>query len=80
MGNEQASFIPFSTGPRACVGRNVAEMELKMITATVALGFDFELEEGQRARGLETREGFLRKPVGCGVRVRKRVRGQVELS
>ncbi len=71
---KQASFIPFSTGPRACVGRNVAEMELKLITATVARGFEVVLKEEQREGGLVTREGFLRKPVGCGVRVRRRAR------
>lgn len=51
-----------------------------MITATVGLGFEFELVEkgvgGLGKGGLRTREGFLRKPVGCGVRVRRRVRGE----
>lgn len=71
---QKSAFIPFSTGPRACVGRNVAEMELKLITSTVALGFDFELSKRQKERGLVTREGFLRKPVECEVRMRRRER------
>lgn len=42
-----------------------------MIVGTVAKGFEFELRE----RGaLETREGFLRKPVGCRVGMRRRAR------
>ncbi|KAL8657033.1 MAG: hypothetical protein Q9226_002325 [Calogaya cf. arnoldii] len=70
---QRASFIPFSVGPRACIGRNVAEMELTVIVATVVLGFEFELREEE----LETREGFLRKPVGCRVGVRRRRLGRV---
>lgn len=66
---QKSAFIPFSYGPRSCVGRNVAEMELALIVSTVARRFEFELlEEG----ALETREGFLRKPVGCQVGMRRR--------
>ena len=66
---QKAAFIPFSYGPRACVGRNVAEMELALIVSTVAKRYDFELRQDT----LETREGFLRKPLGCKVGMRKRV-------
>ena len=67
---QKEAFIPFSTGPRACVGRNVAEMELKCMVGTVFRNFEFRDEhEGP----MQTREGFLRKPLGfnVGVRVRK---------
>ena len=63
------AFIPFSYGPRACVGRNVAEMELVLIVSTVFRKFEMELRQGE----LETREGFLRKPLACMVGVRRRV-------
>lgn len=66
---QKNSFIPFSTGPRACVGRNVAEMELALIIATIFRGFDLE----SRQHVLETREGFLRKPLACIMCMRKRV-------
>ncbi|KAI4239991.1 MAG: hypothetical protein L6R40_005423 [Gallowayella cf. fulva] len=65
---QKGSFIPFSVGPRACVGRNVAQMELALIVSTVIKGFVFELRE----EGMETREGFLRKPVRCRVGMRRR--------
>lgn len=52
-----AAFIPFSVGPRACVGRNVAEMELKCIVGTVFRNFEFRDEDSSPI--LETREGFL---------------------
>jgi len=65
---QKAAFIPFSYGPRACVGRNVAEMELALIVSTVFHRYDFELYQDV----LETREGFLRKPLECIVGVKKR--------
>ncbi|KAI7187972.1 Benzoate, partial [Hortaea werneckii] len=52
---QKQAFIPFSYGPRACVGRNVAEMELALIVATVFRRYEFELYQDH----LETREGFL---------------------
>ena len=50
------------------MGRNVAEMELALIVSTVIGGYEFELRE----ETLETREGFLRKPLGCRVGMRRR--------
>lgn len=67
---QKASFIPFSVGPRACVGRNVAEMELALIVGTVFHNFEFELYQDV----LETREGFLRKPLECFVGLKRRGR------
>lgn len=65
---QKAAFIPFSHGPRACVGRNVAEMELALIVSTVAGRYEFQLYETV----LDTREGFLRKPTRCNVGLRRR--------
>jgi len=65
---QKNAFIPFSYGPRSCVGRNVAEMELALIVGTVFRRYEFELYQDV----LETREGFLRKPLECMIGVRKR--------
>ena len=66
---QKKAFIPFSYGPRSCVGRNVAKMEMTCIVATVFRNFEFEM---QQSGPLETREGFLRKPLGLKVGIRRR--------
>lgn len=66
---QKSAFFPFSTGPRACIGRNLAEMELRLIVATVFRNFDFKLEKGSE---LEYREGFVRKPVSMTAGVKRR--------
>lgn len=65
---QRDAFIPFSYGPRACVGRNVAEMELALIVSTTFRRYEFELHQDV----METREGFLRKPLGLMVGIRRR--------
>lgn len=65
---QKSAFIPFSYGPRACVGRNVAEMELALIVSTVFRKYEFDLRQDE----MKTREGFLRKPLGLKVGMRKR--------
>lgn len=65
---QRNAFIPFSHGPRACVGRNIAEMEMKLIVATWVRRYDVHLLQDY----LGTREGFLRKPLGLDVEIRRR--------
>jgi benzoate 4-monooxygenase len=66
----QKTFNPFSFGPRACVGRNLAFMELQLIIASVFLRYSLVLENPSKP--LDTREGFLRKPLECKMGVRRR--------
>ncbi|KAG6025509.1 hypothetical protein E4U41_001500 [Claviceps citrina] len=65
---QKNAFIPFSHGPRACVGRNVAEMELKLIAATWVRRYTVTPRQGE----MKTREGFLRKPLGLQVGLSRR--------
>ncbi|KAK4186991.1 cytochrome P450 [Podospora australis] len=65
---QKAAFIPFSHGPRACVGRNVAEMEMKLIVATWARRYHVYLRQDV----METKEGFLRKPLGLEIGLKRR--------
>ncbi|KAE9401944.1 cytochrome P450 monooxygenase pc-bph [Gymnopus androsaceus JB14] len=65
------TFNPFSVGPRACVGRNLAFLELQIIVASLVRRWEFVLEDGVEQE-LKTSEGFLRKPLGCRVGIRRR--------
>ncbi|PHH62818.1 hypothetical protein CDD81_6710 [Ophiocordyceps australis] len=65
---QKTAFIPFGHGPRACVGRNVAEMEMKLIAATWIRRYSVALRQGD----METREGFLRKPMALQVALSQR--------
>ncbi|CEQ39640.1 SPOSA6832_01188, partial [Sporobolomyces salmonicolor] len=60
----------FSFGPRSCVGRNVAMMELFTFISTLILRYDFQLLDPNQK--LEVVEGFLRKPTGCMMAFRLR--------
>jgi len=66
----QKAFNPFSFGPRACVGRNLASMELLIIISSILRRYHFVLAEPEKP--LATREGFLRKPVQCRVGIQRR--------
>ncbi|KZT71867.1 cytochrome P450 [Daedalea quercina L-15889] len=66
----QRAFNPFSFGPRSCVGRNLASMELLIIISSILRRYQFVLEEPKKK--FDTREGFLRKPVECRVGIRRR--------
>lgn len=39
----RAVFIPFSTGPRACIGRNITFIEQQILVATLVHRYDFAL-------------------------------------
>ncbi|KAI0316224.1 cytochrome P450 [Amylostereum chailletii] len=64
------AFNPFSFGPRACVGKNLANMELLIIVASILRRYHFVLEDPEKP--LETCEGFLRKPLRCNVGIKVR--------
>ncbi|SPO02042.1 probable benzoate 4-monooxygenase cytochrome P450 [Cephalotrichum gorgonifer] len=66
---QKSAFIPFSYGSRSCVGRNLAEMQLRMMAATWVKRYDVVLKQDI----METREGFLRKPMGLEVGITRRV-------
>ncbi|KAI5887036.1 cytochrome P450 [Schizophyllum commune H4-8] len=66
----QRTFNPFSIGPRACVGKNLATLELQIIISSLLRRYHFVLENPDME--LPTREGFLRKPLTCKVGIKRR--------
>ncbi|CAM1500394.1 Fc.00g095560.m01.CDS01 [Cosmosporella sp. VM-42] len=60
--------LPFSQGPRACIGRNLAYMELSICIAALILGFEWELPGD--GRELRHHERFNCNPTGLPIRAR----------
>jgi len=57
-------FIPFSKGSRACVGKNLAMMELKLITARLIRKFKCTTAPPTTDDSMATIDHFLLIPVG----------------
>ncbi|KAJ3529343.1 hypothetical protein NM208_g9801 [Fusarium decemcellulare] len=64
------NHLPFSTGPRACIGRNIAYFEQIVVIATLAKYYDCTVPEGFQ---LKTEERFNSNPGDLFVDVRRRV-------
>ncbi|MCI4669832.1 MAG: cytochrome P450 [Bacteroidia bacterium] len=47
-GRHTFAYIPFGGGPRFCIGRQFALMEMKMVLAKMIKRYDFELLSGQK--------------------------------
>ena len=65
---QKDAFFPFQIGMRACFGRNLGELEMKVITATFFRRYEVEMLLEKFA----TRPGFLRKPVPLFCTARRR--------
>ncbi|KAI1505314.1 cytochrome P450 [Biscogniauxia marginata] len=68
-GNLMEYFFPFSTGPRACIGRNFAWMEILKAMVIIFKLFDIERVADEPT---VIREGFFNKATECKVLIRRR--------
>lgn len=57
-------FSPFTYGPRDCMGRNFAQMEMRLILAMLIRNFNFELAGSSAAFNPETFQGINRGTMG----------------
>ncbi|KAF2094296.1 cytochrome P450 [Rhizodiscina lignyota] len=64
--------IPFSQGPRACLGRNIAIVEQQILISTLVHRYDFEFVHPEQE--LKIFERFNSNPGPMPVRVSRRVR------
>lgn len=44
--HDRAAFIPFSTGPAGCVGKPLAQMEIRYVTSLLLRYFDIAIQDG----------------------------------
>ncbi|KAK7227435.1 hypothetical protein V2G26_015438 [Clonostachys chloroleuca] len=63
------NFYPFSTGPRACIGRNFAWMEILKTTAVILKLFSIERTN---INPTVMKEGFFNKAAECEVKIKRR--------
>jgi len=62
--------LPFSTGPRACIGRNIAYFEQLLVVSALVKGFDFEFHSSEFE--LQTLERFNSNPGELILKCRRR--------
>lgn len=62
--------MPFSQGPRACIGRNLAFLEMLVIIPTLIRKYDFTFERSDFE--LEALDRHVANPGDCPVHVRNR--------
>ncbi|KIX99053.1 uncharacterized protein Z520_05514 [Fonsecaea multimorphosa CBS 102226] len=69
-------LLPFSLGPRACTGRNLAYLQIPLIIATLVRRYDFELPSPDWE--MQWREPLNMNPISLPVRLVKREVGGLE--
>lgn len=66
--NLKEYVLPFSLGPRACIGRNLAYMEISICIAALVLAFEWELPE--KGQVLRHHERFNCNPIELPIRAK----------
>ncbi|CAE6401810.1 unnamed protein product [Rhizoctonia solani] len=62
-------FVPFSVGPRACIGRNLAYMDLMLIAATLFRRYRIEALPTTK---MVVHEAFVRETAHCEIAIKRR--------
>ena len=69
--NNRFAFLPFSTGPRMCVGYRFAMMQVKTVVATLIQNFSFSMIPGMSFGGSFTRTSLYKPKPSLQLHVRK---------
>jgi len=59
-------LLTFGVGPRACIGKNLAVLQMQILVATFVMRYDLVLRDPQELKSVE---GFMHKPVDLWARV-----------
>ncbi len=70
-------YIPFSSGPRNCIGQRFAQMELIVVLANLLSAFTFSLPPGELRNNVGSEEGFTYRPTSLTVLIAHRERANV---
>ncbi|KZV93251.1 cytochrome P450 [Exidia glandulosa HHB12029] len=62
-------MMTFGQGPRACIGKNLAYIQMQLALVTALLRYEFVLPPNAQLRSVE---GFMHKPVELWVGIRRR--------
>ncbi|KAK8014326.1 cytochrome p450 3a17 [Apiospora arundinis] len=73
--DNRSGFRPFSSGPRDCVGKNLANGEMRLIIARLLWNFDISLVEGQEDWAAKQRVFDVYEKGPLMVRLRRRYVG-----
>ncbi|KAH8824011.1 cytochrome P450 monooxygenase pc-bph [Flagelloscypha sp. PMI_526] len=68
----ERAFQPFSLGPRACIGRNLAMLEMSIIMGNVLHRYEFVLDKEKMKDGWGGRETLISRPGYCFVGIKSR--------
>ena len=55
----RSAFNPFSLGPRNCLGRNLAYLEMRLILAHLLWAFDLKAPDGETVGGWEEQKSWI---------------------
>ena len=71
-----SAFNPFSLGPRNCLGRNLAWLEMRLILAHLLWAFDLSAPKGETVEAWEKQRSYIlweKEPLEVKLQDRSRV-------